>query len=201
MERFEQALIYASQAHGSQRRKGTQIPYVAHLLAVCALVLEDGGDEDQAVAALLHDAVEDQGGAARLTDIRARFGERVARIVESCTDTDQQPKPPWLERKRSYLRHLREAPAEVLRVSCADKLDNARAILRDFRALGDRVFERFNPQKADTLWYYACLANIFRARFPGALAGELARTVRALREEAAPGLPWPASEEDDPHPL
>jgi (p)ppGpp synthase/HD superfamily hydrolase len=196
--RFEEALVYASQIHGGQKRKGTEIPYIGHLLAVASLVIEDGGEEDEAIAALLHDAVEDQGGKARLEDIRARFGGTVAAIVEGCTDADTIPKPPFLVRKRRYIAHLRSARAEVLRVAAADKLHNARAILSDFRREGDRAFERFNTDKAGTLWFYAGVANVLCERKAGELAEELRRVVTELREQAAPGLPWPASEQTDP---
>jgi (p)ppGpp synthase/HD superfamily hydrolase len=196
--RFDEALVYASDVHRAQRKKGTAVPYVAHLLGVASLVLEDGGDEDQSIAALLHDAVEDQGGAPRLDEIRGRFGPRVAGIVEACSDSDVIPKPPWLARKRAYIRHLRGAPDEVLRVSGADKLYNARAVLADFRVAGDAVFARFTGGKAGTLWYYGCLVNVFSARRPGPLSDELARVVEALRSLAAPGLAWPGSEEEDP---
>ncbi len=138
--RFEEALSFAARLHEQQKRKGTDIPYVSHLLAVAAIVLEDGGDEDEAVAALLHDAVEDQGGKATLQVIRKRFGDRVAGIVAGYTDSDETPKPPWRERKEKYIAHLRHAPHEVLRVSVADKLHNARAILRDLRKHGERLW-------------------------------------------------------------
>ena len=196
--RFEQALVYACHVHGGQTRKETTIPYIGHLLGVASLVIEDGGDEDEAIAALLHDAVEDQGGKPRLDDIRARFGDRVARIVEGCTDADTVPKPEWFPRKRCYVRHLRSAPPEVLRVSCADKLHNARAILADYRTLGDALFPRFKGGKDGTLWYYACLVNVFRERRPEGLAEELERVVRELRRQAAPTLTWPESEAESP---
>jgi (p)ppGpp synthase/HD superfamily hydrolase len=140
-ELFAKALTYAFEAHRTQIRKGTGTPYIAHLLGVAALVIEDGGDEEQAVAALLHDAVEDQGGRARLEDIRANFGLAVAAIVEACSDSDVVgPKPPWRERKEKYLEHLETAPPAVLRVSAADKLYNARAIVADYRALGEGLW-------------------------------------------------------------
>ena len=120
-------------------RKGTTTPYIAHLLAVTSLVLEDDGDEDDAMAALLHDAAEDQGGREQLEDIRSRFGQRVAEIVEACGDTFETPKPPWRERKQSYLQHLESAPDEVLRISLADKLHNIRAITLDYERLGDEL--------------------------------------------------------------
>jgi (p)ppGpp synthase/HD superfamily hydrolase len=129
------------------------------------LVLEDGGDEDQAIAALLHDAVEDQGGRPTLDSIRSEFGDRVASIVEACSDTDIQPKPPWRERKENYLKHLREQTrAEVLRVSAADKLHNARCIIADYRRCGEAVWQRFNAGKEAQAWYYGELARIYRER-------------------------------------
>ena len=182
--RFDAALAYAVDIHRTQLRKGTSIPYVAHLLGVAALVLEDGGDEDEAIAALLHDAVEDQGGAPRLADIRARFGDRVARIVDGCTDTDATPKPPWRQRKAAYLAHLREAPLEELRVSAADKLHNARAILAEYREMGEALWPRFNEGREGQLWYYRSLVEAFRARRPGRLTDELARTVDELEKLA-----------------
>lgn len=197
--RFDDALLYASHVHGGHMRKGTQIPYLTHLLGVAALVLEDGGDEDQAIAGLLHDAPEDRGGRERLDDIRARFGEHVAAIVESCTDTFETPKPSFLPRKRAHIKHLRaHAGADVLRVTAADKLNNARAILTDFRQHGDELFERFNAKKGGTLWYYASMVNVLRERFPTALTAELERVVVETRNLAAPGLAWQKSEDEDP---
>lgn len=164
-DRFDQALQRACELHRSQFRKGTEIPYLSHLLAVASLVLEDGGDEDQAIAALLHDAVEDRGGRPTLDSIRSEFGDRVASIVEACSDTDIQPKPPWRERKESYLGHLRKEPsAEVLRVSAADKLHNARCIVADYRRCGESVWQRFNAGKEEQAWYYGELARIYRER-------------------------------------
>lgn len=180
--RFDDAVALARALHAEQVRKSTEIPYLAHLLAVTALVLEDGGDEDEAIAALLHDAVEDQGGAATLERIRAAFGPRVAAIVDACSDTDVVPKPPWRERKEAYVAHLSdpELPDGALRVSLADKVHNARAILFDLRA-GKDVFARFNAGRDDVLWYYDALARAFAERKPGPLADELRRTVDALR--------------------
>ena len=177
--RFEEAVTYALRAHGSQSRKGTGVPYVAHLLGVAALVLEDGGSEDEAIAALLHDAVEDQGGVERLADIERRFGPVVARIVDGCSDTDVTPKPPWPERKQAYLEHLRTAPPEVLRVSLADKVYNARAILFDYRRVGDELWGRFDPS-SDQLWYYRSLADVYRRVSKSPLVDELSRVVAEL---------------------
>lgn len=180
--RFEEALVYATRKHSSQVRKGTPIPYIAHLLAVASIVLEDGGDEDQAIAALLHDAVEDQGGKPTLNEIRSKFGDGVAAIVEGCTDADTIPKPPWRNRKESYIRHLRSAPPEVLRVSLADKIHNVRAVLRDYRAVGENLWERFQGGKKGTLWYYRSLADTFGEIRRGPAAEEFAQTVAELEQ-------------------
>jgi (p)ppGpp synthase/HD superfamily hydrolase len=151
-ERFDEALVFASRLHASQVRKGTTIPYLSHLLGVASLVLEAGGDEDEAIAGLLHDAVEDQGGQPTLEEIRRRFGDRVAAIVEACTDADTTPKPPWRQRKERYVAHIAGAPADARRVSSADKLCNARAILLDYRILGETLWGRFSGGKDGTLW-------------------------------------------------
>jgi (p)ppGpp synthase/HD superfamily hydrolase len=172
-QRFKDALDYALELHGDQQRKGSDTPYVAHLLAVASLVLEDGGDEEQAIAALLHDAPEDQGGLETLEAIRQRFGERVANIVHGCTDTYETPKPPWRQRKESYLEHLRIAPEEVRRVSLADKLHNARSILTDLLRCGEDVWVRFNGGKDGTLWYYHSLLIVFRSLSDSPLVTEL----------------------------
>jgi (p)ppGpp synthase/HD superfamily hydrolase len=178
--RFEEALVLANRLHWDQTRKATPIPYVGHLLGVASLVVEDGGTEDEVIAALLHDAVEDQGGAETLASLRRRFGDAVADIVDACSDTDQQPKPPWHERKQRYIDHLRTAPEGVLRVSAADKLHNARAILADHRRDGDAVFRRFSVPKDGTLAYYCLLDDIYRKRLGGTLADELHQVVEAL---------------------
>lgn len=179
-ERFQQALGYTEQLHREQLRKGTEIPYFSHLMSVCALVMEHGGDEDQVIAALLHDAVEDQGGAPRLEEIRAKFGERVARIVDACTDACVEPKPPWRERKEDYIAGLQHHHADSLLVSCADKLHNARAILSDYRDLGEELWDRFNAGRDGVLWYYRSLADEFRRLMGGRLADELDRTVTQI---------------------
>ena len=181
-KRFEKAFSFAAALHASQKRKGTGIPYLAHLMSVCALVLEQGGDEDQAIAALLHDAVEDQGGRPTLQKIRRRFGEKVAHLVEACTDADTVPKPPWQPRKEAYLRHLASASPEVLPIILADKIHNARAILRDHRELGDELWQRFNGGKEGTLWYYGALAATFQKISTGWAVNELARIVRELED-------------------
>ena len=183
--RFGYALFYASQLHRDQLRKGTQIPYVSHLLAVTALVLEHGGTEDEAIAALLHDAVEDQGGSETREVIREQFGEDVAAIVDGCSDADTLPKPPWDERKKAYVAHVRIAPPSVRLVSAADKLHNARAILADYRQLGETLWDRFNGGRDGTLWYYRALADTFRSAESNALSEELDRTVAELERMAA----------------
>jgi (p)ppGpp synthase/HD superfamily hydrolase len=175
--RFEDALVYAARLHARQVRKGTGIPYISHLLAVSALVIQDGGSEDEAIAALLHDAVEDQGGMKTLEEIRRRFGEPVAAIVEGCTDATVQPKPPWRERKERYLAHLPQVPADVRRVSLADKVHNARSLLRDLRRDGDAVWGRFKGGKDGTLWYYHSLVKIFAENGSDYMTEELARVV------------------------
>lgn len=179
-ERFEQALRFAAATHRSQVRKGSGIPYVGHLLGVCSLVIEDGGDENEAIAALLHDAAEDQGGETMLAEIRTRFGDQVATIVAACSDTFETPKPPWRERKQSYIAHLDGEPESVLRVSLADKLFNARAILRDYLLSGDDVWSRFKAGRDGQLWYYRKLADCFAERLPGRMAVELAEVVDEL---------------------
>lgn len=162
--RLSDALAFALGKHGAQARKGTTVPYVTHLLAVSARVGESGGAEDEMVAALLHDAVEDGGGAPVLAEIRERFGAMVADIVDGCTDDDAgAEKAPWLERKKAYLESLSGAPLPVLRVACADKLHNAECIARDLRDLGPSIFQRFRGDREGTLWYYRSLARIFGA--------------------------------------
>ena len=178
--RFQDALLLAAQLHADQMRKGTKIPYVAHLLIVAGSVLEHGGSEDEAIAALLHDAVEDQGGPPTYERIKAQFGQRVADIVQGCSDTDETPKPPWKERKVHYLEHLRSAPPSVRLVSAADKLHNARAILADYRDIGEEIWKRFNGGKEGTLWSYRALSDLFNSVGPARLAQELDRVVSEL---------------------
>jgi (p)ppGpp synthase/HD superfamily hydrolase len=161
-QRFEQALVYVNDVQGAQKRKGTEVPYVAHLLEVASIVLQHGGDEDEAIAALLHDAAEDAGGHARLADIRARFGDRVADIVDGCSDTFDSPKPAWRPRKQAYLDRIPTLSASARLVSAADKLANARATVDDYRANGDVVWRRFNGGP-DTPWYYIAAADAFLA--------------------------------------
>ena len=181
-ERFETALSFAARLHRDQRRKGSGSAYIGHLLGVTALVIEDGGDEDEAIAALLHDAVEDQGGLAMLAMIRAEYGERVAEIVAGCTDAFETPKPPWRERKEQYLAHLAQAPAEVVRVSLADKVYNAWAIAGDLRQKGAYLWERFNGGREGTLWYYRRLVEVFAGLNAGAMFFDLQKAVQEIDE-------------------
>jgi GTP pyrophosphokinase len=196
--RLEEAFSFASRLHASQRRKGSGVPYVAHLMSVSALVLEHGGSQDQAIGALLHDAVEDQGddyagGRPGLrSEIRNRFGETVLRIVNDCTDDDGFEKgaaasaeaetESWKRRKQAYLDHLTALDSPALLVSCADKVHNARAILNDYRQHGSSLWPRFRARTAENqFWYYGTLANIFQSKGIGPLADELGRIVGELR--------------------
>jgi GTP pyrophosphokinase len=159
--RFLRAFDFAARKHAGQTRKATTIPYIAHLMGVASLVLEAGGDEDLAIAALLHDVVEDCGGASMLKEVQRSFGKRVAKIVDECTDADTYPKPPWRERKEKYLRRLKQADEDTRLVSAADKLNNVRSILSDYRAIGNAIWERFNGGREGTLWYYRVLLDEF----------------------------------------
>ena len=161
-EKFQKALIYTTRAHSNQMRKKTGIPFIAHILGVTAIAMEYGADETEAIGALLHDTVEDCGGAERLRDIRQKFGDDVARIVDGCTDSYETPKPPWLERKRAYIEHLKEADSSTRLVSASDKLHNTRAILAELRRTGPGVFDRFSGKTDGTLWYYRTLVIAFR---------------------------------------
>jgi (p)ppGpp synthase/HD superfamily hydrolase len=182
--RFEEALSFALRLHAGQLRKGTTIPYVAHLLSVASIALQHGADEEEAIAALLHDAIEDQGGAKTREEIRRRFGDRVAAIVEACTDSDVTPKPPWKQRKQAYIAHVGTAPASVRLISASDKLDNARAILADYRSVGESLWDRFHGGREGTLWYYRCLVETFRAAGSNALVEELDRVVTEIERLA-----------------
>lgn len=189
-DRFDRALVYATHVHGAQVRKGTAVPYVAHLLAVCATVLEYGGDEDMAIAALLHDTAEDQGGARRLDDIRARFGDGVADIVADLSDSlagREEEKEEWRARKERHLAHLATCGRNSLLVSLADKTHNARSILRDMRKseVGRAIWMRFSRSREDQLWFYGALAAVFAEKLPGQLADELGEIVAVLNSESA----------------
>lgn len=182
-ERFLAAVALAEEIHGRQRRIGTEVPYLAHLLVVSGLVLEDGGDEEEAIAAMLHDAVEDGGGRPVLERIQRSFGPRVAAIVEGCTDNlDVDPARPWIERKQRYLEHLPEVTdTAVLRVALADKVHNARSLVRDYRDEGPRLWERFaNKTAREQLWYFDGLVGFFATHRPGPLAEDLRRAVDEL---------------------
>lgn len=178
--RFEQALVFATQLHRDQVRKGGNIPYISHLLSVAALVLEDGGDEDEAIAALLHDAIEDQGGIKTRDQIRNQFGEQVVKIVEDCTEPYVEPKPPWRQRKLFYLEQLRQASPSMLRVSIADKLHNGRSIVADWHQQGDAVWKKFKGGYEGTLWFYQNLLIIYQQKTTGFLVDELERVVTQM---------------------
>jgi (p)ppGpp synthase/HD superfamily hydrolase len=194
-QRFEAALALANRLHREQTRKSTTIPYVSHLLGVASLVLDNGGDEDEAIAALLHDAVEDQGGPDTLELVRTEFGDAVAVVVAGCSDTDQVPKPPWRARKEHHLAALRTAPRSVLLVKAADKLHNLRAILADARVIGAAVFDRFNASREETLWYYHEAAAVLDASLLAgtsivlAFHAALAELDDLLRRQASGDLP------------
>jgi (p)ppGpp synthase/HD superfamily hydrolase len=189
-QRFNDAFLFAAELHASQTRKGTDIPYLSHLMAVAGLILEHGGDEDEAIAGLLHDTVEDQGATypgnvvSLRKEIAGRFGDKVLSIVDACSDTDQIPKPPWRERKEAYIAHLHHADASTLLVSCADKVHNARAILTDYHSHGEQVWDRFTGGREGTLWYYRTLCDAFAARneTPQSIIAELSRVVDLLEE-------------------
>lgn len=184
---FERALVLAHQLHRTQTRKTNDIPYIAHLLSVAALVIEDGGNEEQAIAALLHDAIEDQGGSDTQTLIREQFGTRVASLVVACSDTDQVPKPPWRERKEAHIARIAGAEPAVLRIIAADKLHNARALVRDLRVQGNRMWGRFNGGRQGSLWYYRSLCDTLKRTYQGHLVEELERVVTELEQLAAQG--------------
>jgi (p)ppGpp synthase/HD superfamily hydrolase len=185
-QKFEEALIYATRTHGEQTRKKTGIPYIAHILGVTAIALEYGANETEAIGALLHDTVEDCGGAERLRDVREKFGDEVAGIVDGCTDTYEKPKPLWLERKRAYIEHLKESDSSIRLVSASDKLHNTRAILAELRRHGLEVFERFNGKQHGTLWYYRTLVTAFRQHGDHIdLVDELDRVVTEIEKLSA----------------
>jgi (p)ppGpp synthase/HD superfamily hydrolase len=188
---FERALVFAAKLHAAQTRKQSDVPYVSHLIAVAGLVLEYGGNRDEAIAALLHDSIEDQGprfpgGVPALKNtIAAEFGGTVLDIVQGCTDSETDPKPPWRARKEAYIGHIRAAGESVRLVSCADKLHNARSIVADLRVVGRALFGRFTGAEEGTLWYYRELSSAFNELGPKAPAAELARTVALMGELAA----------------
>ena len=192
--RFASALGYVATLHATQLRKGTQTPYVSHLLAVASLAIEYGANEDEAIAALLHDSIEDQGGAEVRRRITALFGQTVADIVEGCTDTDVMPKPPWRERKERYIAHVSETSPSVRLVSMCDKLHNARSLIMDLRGKRADLWSRFSAGRDETCWYYRQLVNAFRATLAkdpptslrmSELLEELDHTVEILERESA----------------
>ena len=178
--RFRYAFEYAAAVHAADLRKGTKAPYLSHLLEVCAIVIRYGGNEDTAIAALLHDTAEDHGGHPRLVDIQRNFGNRVAAIVEECTDSTVRPRQSWELRKRNYVKHVPEASKGGLLVSAADKLSNVRTILAEHYVVGDEVYKRFKRPKRRTLWYYNALSRAFTTHLGGDLSRELRRTVAEL---------------------
>ena len=181
-ERFEEALIFAARLHANQTRKQSNTPYIAHLLGVTSIVLEDGGSEDEAIAALLHDAVEDQGGLRTLAEIRNKFGDQVADIVLEVSDSFEEPKPAWRQRKEAYIDSIRESSPPALRVSLADKVYNARSTLQDVRREGESAWEKFNGGREGTLWYYEQLIQAFGQHGQSRLLSELTRIVEKLNQ-------------------
>lgn len=185
--RFEQALVYAARLHATQKRKGGTIPYLSHLLTVAALVMEDGGNEDEAIAALLHDALEDRARFTSAGEIAGRFGEPVAEMVLGCSECIGSPKPPWPERKLAYLKHLRTATPSVRRISLADKLHNIRSLVRDHRQVGEALWRRFEGGRTNSLWFYQELLAIFREGPPSPNLDEYERLYHELRRMAGAG--------------
>ena len=186
--RLAEAFSYAEELHRDQLRKKTGAPALSHLMSVAALVMENGGDEDQAIAALLHDGPEDCGGQVVLDQIRDRFGDRVAGIVADCTDTMEIPKPGWEPRKKKYLEHLEAVSDDSLLVSLSDKVHNARSILEGYRQEGEVIWDRFTATREQALWYYDSLLEIFRQRVTPGFEGlvlELERVLKSLHESVA----------------
>ena len=186
--RLQRAFRYAAEKHAGQTRKQSAVPYISHLMAVASLVLEAGGDEDMAIAAFLHDVVEDCGGMSRLREVRKQFGARVAKMVEGCTDSFGEPKPEWVERKKDYLREVKHADVNTRLVSASDKLHNVRTILADYRQHGEAIWMRFTGKKEGTLWYYRALSDEYQRRSPNRITRELEIAVteleRAVGKEA-----------------
>jgi (p)ppGpp synthase/HD superfamily hydrolase len=196
-ERFDDALAFTHQLHRRQIRKTSGVPYIAHPMSVAALVIEDGGSEDEAIAALLHDSLEDQGrhypgGVAQLAqDIGARFGEEVLRIVQACTERTSEEEAAirdkrerWRAHKRAYFEQIREAGASVRRVSCADSLHNTRTLVKDYRQMGDRIWTRFMTRSGDDqVWAYRSAAEAFLRAGTGPMAEELMNVVNQLANE------------------
>lgn len=179
-DRFSRALVYAAELHADQTRKVSGAPYVSHLLRVAGIALGAGADEDEAIAAVLHDAIEDQGGDKTRQEIRRRFGDRVVEIVDGCTDTDQHPKPPWRERKEAYLARLKNASVSVRLVSACDKLDNARSILTGYRRLGQSLWDRFSGGRDGVAWYYRSVVEALKQAGTDPLVDELELAVSEI---------------------
>lgn len=175
-----EAFDLAAELHQDQKKKGTSVPYLAHLMGVASIVAENGGTEDEVIAAFLHDAAEDQGGKKIVEEIRSKFGDKVASVVLSCSDTLVLPKPLWKTRKKNYLKHLETADDSTLLVSAADKLHNLRSIVRDYREVGEDLWERFGGKKKGTLWYYRQLADFFKRKGPAAPALEINQRLSEL---------------------
>ncbi|MBT3239913.1 MAG: HD domain-containing protein [Chloroflexi bacterium] len=178
------AIEMALRLHKSLVRKTREIPYLAHLLAVTALVLQDGGSEDEAIAALLHDAPEDQGGIETLTLIQEKFGKNVFQIVEACSDTFDVPKPEWRPRKEAHLEEVKKASSSVHRVIAADKLHNARSLLRDLKEYGNLLWEKFNGGKEGSIWYLQSMHEILTEKHPGYLTDELGKVLKEIENFA-----------------
>jgi len=179
-QRFQKALLFAAQKHSGQARKASTIPYMAHLMAVASLVLEAGGDQDLAIAGLLHDVVEDCGGEKMLEEVQRRFGARVATIVDGCTDAYVIPKPAWRDRKRAYISRLKNEDSDTRLVSAADKLNNLRSILSDYREIGESVWSRFHGGRDGTVWYYRTLLDEFMRDKPNRITRDLELAVNEL---------------------
>lgn len=180
--KFEHALTFANQVHAEQKRKDSGAPYFAHVIGVAALVLEDGGSEEEAIAALLHDTAEDQGGQAMLDEIAERFGDKISRIVSECSDTLVIPKPPWRERKEAHIKKLRMAHPETIRIMLADKVYNSRNLLRGLQQRGEQVWGNFKGGRDGTLWYFKQMYATFALTCPPTnyLMDELARNIRRI---------------------
>jgi (p)ppGpp synthase/HD superfamily hydrolase len=178
--RFEKALLYATRLHATQTRKASDIPYVSHLMAVAALALEYGGGEDEAIAALLHDAVEDQGGDETRVEILEKFGPAITGIVDGCTDADTFPKPPWRPRKEAFMENLRGCSDSVRLVVACDKLHNARAMVKDYRVCGEALWSRFSGGREGMLWYYRTIVAVLRSDRTEPVVDELNRVVSEL---------------------
>ncbi len=178
--RLDDAFTLARQLHDTQTRKGSSVPYLSHLLAVAGIVSEHGGDEDQVIAALLHDSVEDQGGSALLEKLRGQFGDRVATLIEACTDAFDKPKPPWKERKLGYLSRIPQAPREARLIIAADKIHNLRSMIADYEIVGEKLWDRFTASREETLWYYRSVYDAIRRDWDHAIASSYERELAKL---------------------